>query len=479
MNIKRINTIKAKLTISILLLTLVIVFFVGIYYPGRFKQEQLKALEDKAKTTSSIIASNISSSIFFNDIDVLSEDLGRLTKYDIIGYIVVKTNDSVLYKYNYDTAQKNNFEIPSNIKYIDEDYYFKIIEKVIIEKKEVGILYIGFSLSELHQQLFEIKKNLLFINILILLFGAASSLAIGNFFTKPIHQLVAAADEIKKGNFNVRVNISNKDEIGYLASRFNQMIETIDKFYTELENKVAQRTKELAKINKKLEHEIEERINAEQKIKQSLEEKVLLLKEIHHRVKNNLQIISSLLFLQSDKTEDPVTKEFFSESQNRILSMSLIHETLYRNEDLNRIDFSNYVNQLVNHIKHSYSNVPDLEVITKLEPVFLSLDTSIPLGLILNELITNTIKHAFTDVTNINDKKLYVNLKNAENIIIEIIDNGKGLPGEFDPDVHGSLGMKIVKSLTDQIGAELKFETNGGTKFTLILNNDIKNSTNS
>ena len=179
MNLKRINTVKAKLTISILLLTLVIVFFVGIYFPGRFKQEQLKALEDKANTTSSIIAANISSSIFFNDTDVLSEDLGRLIKYNVIGYIVVKANNNILYNYNLEAAQKNNFENPSDIKYIDEDVYFKTIEKVIIEKEEVGTLYIGFRLSELHQQLSEIKKNLLFITILILLFGVIFSFAIG------------------------------------------------------------------------------------------------------------------------------------------------------------------------------------------------------------------------------------------------------------------------------------------------------------
>ncbi len=475
MNLKKINTVKIKLTISILLLTLFIVSFVGIYFPEKFKQEQLKALDDKAKTTSSIIASNISSSIFFNDTDVLKEDLDRLTKDNEIGYIVVKTENNILYYYNLDEAQKYYYENSSNIKFIEDDVYFKTIEKVIIGKEEVGKIYIGFRLLELNQQLSEIRKNLFLINMFMLLFGVISAFVIGQFFTNPIHKLVVAAEEVKAGNFNARINISNKDEIGYLASRFNKMIETISEFYVDLENKVASRTKELAETNTKLENEILERINAERKIKQSLEEKVLLLKEIHHRVKNNLQIISSLLFLQSDSIEDPVTKGFFTNSQNRILSMSLVHENLYKNEDLSRIDFASYIRQLTHNITNSYSNTKDINIITKLDTVFLPVDISIPLGLIFNELMTNTIKHAFSDElynSTIVEKQVHINLKNDENIIIEISDNGKGLPVDLNPDSINSLGMRIVVNLVNQIGAELKYENIGGAKFTVILKRD-------
>lgn len=478
MNIKKINTVEAKLTVSILLITLIIVSFVGIYFPARFKQEQLKALENKVKTTTSITASNIAASIFFNDTDVLKEDLERVIKYNEIGYIVVKAKNQIIYHYNLAEAEKNNFENPSDYHDNDDDLYFKTIEKISMEKRDLGTLYIGYTVAGLHTQISEIRKNLLLINILILVFGIISSFVIGHFLTKPIHELVVTAEEVKAGNFNVRANISTKDEIGYLAARFNTMIETLHEFYTDLENKVAQRTKELAETNEKLEFEIEERKNAEIKIKQSLEEKVLLLKEIHHRVKNNLQIISSLLFLQSNSIEDPTTIEFFDESRNRIRAMSLVHENLYKNEDLRRIDFTNYTRLLINNITGSYSYADDIAINTKFDDVFFPIDVAIPLGLILNELLTNTIKHAFTHngiTSKIKEKKINVTLIRGDKIVIEVQDNGKGLPEDFNLELQDSLGMKIVSNLVKQIDAELKYENNNGAKFTLVVPENSNN----
>lgn len=477
MNLKKINSVKAKLTVSILLLTLIIVLFVGIYFPARFKQEQLKALESKVKTTTSITASNISASVFFNDIDVLKEDLERVIKYNDIGYIVVKSKNQIVYHYHLSEAEKNHFEDAGSTNN-DDDLYFKTVENITMEKRELGTLYIGYTLSGLHKQISEIRNNLLLINILILVFGVISSFVIGHFFTKPIHELVVTADEVKAGNFTARANIRNKDEMGHLAARFNQMVETLHEFYTNLENKVAQRTRELAETNEKLEFEVEERKNAEAKTKQSLEEKVLLLKEIHHRVKNNLQIISSLLFLQSNNIEDPTTIEFFDESRNRIRAMSLVHENLYKNEDLSRIDFSNYTRQLISNITSTFSFSDDIKIYTELDNVFFPIDIAIPLGLILNELITNTLKHAFTDENNnskIKEKKIHVTLVHNDNIVIEVQDNGKGLPVDFDPDVQESLGMRIVSNLVKQIDAKLRYENSDGAKFTLVLPGSAQN----
>ncbi|MCJ7813450.1 response regulator [bacterium] len=139
-----------------------------------------------------------------------------------------------------------------------------------------------------------------------------------------------------------------------------------------------------------------ERKRAEEKIKASLQEKELLLKEIHHRVKNNLQVITSLLHLQSYHIKDPKTLEMFKESQDRVRSMALVHEKLYRSPDLAKIDFAQYIKSLTHGLYRSYSIDPkQIELKSKVEDVFLSIDMAVPCGLIVNELVSNSLKHGF------------------------------------------------------------------------------------
>lgn len=472
MSLIKLNSVKSKLTLSILLLTLIVVLFVGFYFPWKFKIEQLEALDDKSQTITSIIANNIAASIYFEDMDALKEDLNRLLSYNEIGYIVVKSQEEIIYDYKLEVAQKNNYLVASNPNNSEENNFYKTKSRIVLAKNEIGDLFIGFSLQNLETQISEIQATLFIINIIILVIGTFLSFVIGYFFTKPINELVAVSDEVKNGNFNARVKIFSNDEIGYLANRFNVMVETLDEFYAHLENKVEARTKELAEANKKLEFEIDERKNAEQKIKISLDEKILLLKEIHHRVKNNLQIISSLLFLQSNKVDDPEAKEFFTESQNRIISMALVHENLYKSESLTQVAFSNYIQHIIQNLTESYSIDSNITIKTNLDEVYLSIDSSIPLGLILNELITNSIKHGFkvSEIgSNDTNKTLYVNLFNSEMIVLEVGDNGVGLPENIDLHSNTSLGMKIISSLVNQLDAELKIDRTNGTKFSIIL----------
>ncbi|WP_321423316.1 histidine kinase dimerization/phosphoacceptor domain -containing protein [uncultured Methanobacterium sp.] len=203
-------------------------------------------------------------------------------------------------------------------------------------------------------------------------------------------------------------------------------------------------------------------------IEKSLEEKELLLKEIHHRVKNNLMIISSLLNLQSRYIEDKKYKDIFQESQNRAKSMALIHERLYRSADLKKIDFGDYIRTLANDLFHTYISDPSsIQMVMDIEEVRLDINTAIPLGLIVNELISNSMKHAFPDGMK---GKININfhLKDDE-FILTVRDNGVGFPKDLDYKNTESLGLQIINSLTDQIDGTLEFNGVHGTEFKIIF----------
>ncbi len=207
----------------------------------------------------------------------------------------------------------------------------------------------------------------------------------------------------------------------------------------------------------------------EAKLGASLREKELLLKEIHHRVKNNMQVISSLLQLQAGYIKEPEFRAMFAESQDRIKSMALIHEKLYQSQDLARIDFAEYVRSLIRMITRSYptkAGSVQLEVHT--EPILLNIDTGVPVGLILNELLSNTFKHAFPEER---QGKISVRLENKKELGFQLLikDDGVGLPANFTLNNTKSLGLRLVRILTEQISATLEFKSENGAEFRLTF----------
>jgi len=215
-----------------------------------------------------------------------------------------------------------------------------------------------------------------------------------------------------------------------------------------------------------LQTELGERLRAEERIKTSLDEKEILLKEIHHRVKNNLQVISSLLDLQSLHVEDERAMEMFRDSQNRIESMGLIHERLYQSEDFAQIDFDEYIHELVVHLSHSYS-VPSNKVTieTNVEKVALDIATAIPCGLIVNELVSNCLKYAFPASV---EGRIEVGLKpgaGENSHLLYVKDDGVGFPDGFDFRRTPSLGLKLVNALVKQLGGQIDLVPRRGTEF--------------
>lgn len=213
---------------------------------------------------------------------------------------------------------------------------------------------------------------------------------------------------------------------------------------------------------------VTETIEYESMLVESVREKEILLKEVHHRVKNNLQVINSILNLQSSYVEDPKTLEIINESQNRIRSMSYIHESLYQTKDFSSINFADYITNLVQNLVHSYQLYHDkIELKFNVGPVKLALDQAIPCGLILNELVSNALKYAYPG-----EKRGQIVIEVVEEngrIQLGVEDFGIGLPEGFKIEHSESLGLSLVYTLVDQLDGELKLKRLGGTKFLITF----------
>jgi len=215
--------------------------------------------------------------------------------------------------------------------------------------------------------------------------------------------------------------------------------------------------------------DIGERKKAEERIKLSLKEKEVMLREIHHRVKNNMQIITSLLRLQAGQTNDNNIQKMFHLCQNRIKSMSLIHESLYQSQDLTRINFSDYIQKITTHLLSVYSQKQtDFDIQYDLEDVYLDINRAIPFGLIINELITNALKHAFPKGKP-GEIKLKLRQNKSGQVTLKVEDNGIGFPESVNIDKPESLGMQLVYDLARQLNGSVDISSGKGASVTVAF----------
>lgn len=217
--------------------------------------------------------------------------------------------------------------------------------------------------------------------------------------------------------------------------------------------------------------DITARKNAEQVIKDSLHEKEIMLKEIHHRVKNNLAVIGSLFYLQSTYTDNEQLKEILQKSQDRVRSMAMVHESLYRSDKFQEINFSDYIKKIAPQLINTYTiNEIKPNLILELEDTFLDIESAIPCGLILNEILTNTLKHAFLSSSKKNEVLIRVKKLANNRTHIEINDNGVGLPENTESNTSNSLGLRLIHSLSRQLDGQFSMKSLAtGTQATLII----------
>ncbi len=249
------------------------------------------------------------------------------------------------------------------------------------------------------------------------------------------------------------------------SSRLSQAIvqDRLEKEQSKLEKVVQKRTRELQKLVEELQMSYDE-------ISSKNKEKEVLLKEIHHRVKNNMQVINSLLSLQSHHVEDPQILKLFKECQNRVLSMALIHEKLYESKDLAHIGIKDYIKILTNSLIRTYELDIPIELDLQLSITTFNIDTLIPLGLIMNECISNSLKYAFAGKEK-GEIRIHIERLGSQQYELIIGDNGAGLPEGFHWEQSQSLGMELIRTLTEQLNGTIEQLPQPGTAFRIRFQN--------
>jgi PAS domain S-box-containing protein len=214
--------------------------------------------------------------------------------------------------------------------------------------------------------------------------------------------------------------------------------------------------------------DITERKRYEERLEASLREKEVIIKEVHHRVKNNMQVISGFLELQSNYIEDPLAVEKLNECQRRVRTMALVHEKLYQSKSLGVINAAEYIRSLVADLLNSYSISTPVDVRVDVDDVNINLDMAIPCGLIINELVTNSLKYAFAGRAT-GTLVLAMHHKEDHTFNLTVQDDGAGLPPDFEARSNASLGMQLVRVLVRQLGGEMKAESDEGARFTIVF----------
>jgi two-component sensor histidine kinase len=334
---------------------------------------------------------------------------------------------------------------------------------------------LGESLDKVNQSSTQMQWSLGAFSLLVLIVGLGTPWLLSRTLISPILELRKAASKVGSGELETKVTVTSKGELAQLATTFNHMTEalkesrdSLNEANRELEQKVSDRTVELKNSNEQLQVELVERGRTTGIIESSLREKEMLLKEVHHRVKNNMQVISSLLNLQGKQIKDEQARAIFQDSQNRVKSMALIHESLYQTDDLSHIDFAEYLRKLINHISRSYQiQTEAIKMKVNVGDLALGVDTAVPCGLIINELISNSLKHAFPAGT---AGEILIDLDtNDGGYKLTLSDDGIGLPKDLDIEHAKTLGLKLVRTLTEQLRGQLSHSNGHGTKFEITF----------
>ncbi len=447
------NRVGTKFFLVSSLLVGLVCVFIFLYFPRQQERTLIRALNARGRSLAAMMASNLSAAVTFDDGTALAAVVdSALQNPDLVYAVVLNPAGRELHADGRPRADRVAFQKTTGESPISGDgLVFRVAEAVVFRGQEIGRVYLGFSLNGLKNEARRLRALIGIVSVIVFLLGIGLLYGLSDLVTRPLRQMAETARRIAEGDLARRASVSSRDEVGQLASSFNDMVD-----------KLAGAQRELEAVNQSLEERVEERTR---RLQASVREKEILIQEIHHRVKNNMQIISSLVNLQADRIRDSEMKDMFLVTKDRIRSMALVHEKIYRSKDFARIDFVDYVRNLVTQIFRSYG-VPGDTVRSDVEgdPVYLNISTAVPCSLIVNELVSNALKHAFPGnrpglltvrVSSLDDARFS----------LDIADDGVGLPEGFDLAKTDSLGLQIVSLLVDQLEGSLEVDGRNGARF--------------
>lgn len=318
-------------------------------------------------------------------------------------------------------------------------YVLPMVESGLNEAWITGYYTVAQSLTQALEPLHELQRVIYLIGLGGIFLAIVLGITLTNNLTHPINLLLDGIKRIENDEYDQPVEVVSQDEFGHLTRTFNKLVSHI---------------------------------------KENLREKETLLAEIHHRVKNNLAVISGLLQLEGLNTEDDHTEKILKNSQLRIQSMATVHEMLYQANDFNKLSFDDFLSEMISSIQQVYAmEPPKIKINMDVKDIQLNVNQAVPFGLIINELVTNAYKHAYPEDQN---GPIFVILKEEDSkIFLEVNDQGVGLPANFDFVESESLGLSLVKILASQLGADIKFNGKQGTKVSLVFDKEDKKGASS
>ncbi len=483
-NTQRFSGIRTKIMtvfVAVVALNGVAMF---LFLPAQLEKSYSGQELRHVQSLADMAAFTVSPALVFRDSAACGEALLPLRQNHDLLYVIVRDDSSrMFYAYMREGSPIPLPHADSTPPTSDNGGYLTAHSAIRHSSHLYGNVEVGYSRNQVNEALATMRSTVTIEVILFILVGTLSVLVVSMFVTRPLRRMVRTVHAIAEGKMDERVRVTTRDEVGVLGSRFNEMVDTIQatqeelrEFNRELERRVADRTIEL-------EREIIERRRSDEQLKHSLHEKEVLLKEIHHRVKNNLQVISSMLSLQRNTIEDPAVREILRVSQGRVRSMATIHELLYKSADFAHINFAGYVQTLASQLFRSYAVSPDdVQLMLEIQPLPFSIDTAIPCGLIINELISNALKYAFPEgrkgtirvmLASCHEPGIVdgVSPENAPKeiatprVCLTVSDDGIGLPFAVNPAKSSTLGLMLVTTLADQLGGTLDVQRANGTTF--------------
>jgi two-component sensor histidine kinase len=433
---------------------LVVVVFSFLYYPSMQKSSIRQAARQHIQTLSEMVAFAVGAGLSESNFELVQTAFDWSKKDTSVTYLgILDESDSLIVEFNPRRMKIRAAEIAHGNQVIESAELLTSVSEVQSKGQVYGKIVLLYSMDKVelsiaHQQVVSILVSIIVFAIgfwgTLLLARQSSELESARAGAENQALLLARqADDLSRSNTNLER--TNRD---LLAVQLE-----VQRAHDEMEQRVIDRTARLASAN--------------EAIKTSLHEKEVMLKEIHHRVKNNMQVISSLLNLQRDYLRDDHDRMLFDESQSRVRSMSLIHEKLYQSKSLARIDFGEYVGDLAKAIFRTHRK-PGVALDVDAPGIYFGVDTAIPCGLIVNEVISNSMKYAFPDGRT-GTVFAHARRIDPQHCSLRVGDDGIGLPPAVDIENTKTLGLQLVYMLSQQLGATIALHRDNGTVFELTI----------